>query len=797
MYGLVKDTAVAAGPILEMVSSYKAEQLEYETTEFVGAGMYTGIFGAGMQPVRFECVGTSRRLDIQHVPATVANDDSFEAWLRTTLGVAEKDVRWRAVRKRDDGSTTGHIVFTSDKAKAEAEKMLQAWAATDEAGTGKPMIKHSEREKFCRSFVLTAPGGVTEQAVRHCFGPDRLSKVKNFRAAEASYQLVIQDTTRDPSFFVNALPSGGRPMRVNTAPAKQVSVGGSMLTIGSPIIFFTFGSSQARDTAIFTLQRHPCMQNECCPITFFNKQKQSVYTKSVFPRFQPGKTDSEGGALFNLVAKDRAAADQISSASLSPGWSLKAQASVTVMYPEVHPELEEVAKCTAAKFSVRAVVGKPRDSHGGGKRVVVTLEGQVVADVGAAAAMLWSIVAPVRLSGSNDKQRAMQAEVRAEGLLARWARELGFAFEEDKYGGLQIYGPRQVHGQLLTKLMDYEVGFRKRYTLLSIDDQTNNLFRKGRAGESGLMALKQLFAGKCNVEHRNNLSAIHLLAAPKAPAGVLAEATTYVLQLLEEIGGRTLAEADCVFCTNGRRATHTLSLCGHRHCGCLSQISAGTLVSLPICCPRCATPVTSRDMQSIMEGGFQKLCESVTSAALAADRHTHKWPIVHCPSKSCTGLLDRGKGYRPCHACTKKVCGDCGMVEKDDFHQGRSCSQAAAAKAQFDKEKRELKRRFKRIATQLRGVVEQAEAFVKDSWPTDMPSTSRTDINPGLMVNSPSCQRFLKALKHLGLTGTEDLCVRGFFTWHGTPQMALPLICHNGFDPTKRSGQACGPGEVS
>jgi hypothetical protein len=445
-----------------MLSSYKAEQLEYETTEFVGAGMYTGIFGAGMQPVRFECVGTSRRLDIQHVPATVADDDSFEAWLRTTLGVAEKDVRWRAVRKRDDGSMTGHIVFTSDKAKAEAEKRLQAWAATDEGGTGKPTVKHSEREIFCRSFVLTAPGGVTEQAVGQCFGSDRLSKVKNFKAAEASYQVVIQDTTRDPSFFVNLLPLYGRPTRVTTAPAKQVSVGGRMFTIGTPIIFFTFGSSHTRDTAVSNLQTDPHVQAECSMITFFNKQKQSIFTKSVSPRIQSGNTDSQGGALFNLVAKDRAAADQIASALLPPGWSLKAQASVTVMYPEVHPELEEVAKCTAAKFSVRAVVGKPRDSHGGGKRVVVTLEGQVVADVGAAAVMLSSIVAPVRLSGSNDKQRAMQAEVRTEGLLSRWARELGFAFEEDKRGGLQIYGPRQVHGELLTKLMDYEVGFRKR-----------------------------------------------------------------------------------------------------------------------------------------------------------------------------------------------------------------------------------------------------------------------------------------------------------------------------------------------
>jgi hypothetical protein len=36
---------------------------------------------------------------------------------------------------------------------------------------------------------------------------------------------------------------------------------------------------------------------------------------------------------------------------------------------------------------------------------------------------------------------------------------------------------------------------------------------------------------------------------------------------------------------------------------------------------------------------------------------------------------------------------------------------------------------------------------------------------------------------------------RGFFTFHGTPPTGIKPICTDGFDPKRRAGQACGPGE--
>lgn len=53
-------------------------------------------------------------------------------------------------------------------------------------------------------------------------------------------------------------------------------------------------------------------------------------------------------------------------------------------------------------------------------------------------------------------------------------------------------------------------------------------------------------------------------------------------------------------------------------------------------------------------------------------------------------------------------------------------------------------------------------------------------------------QRFCLGLKRVGIKEAKN----GFFAWHGTStDQGVIGICHDGFDPKRRSGQAYGPGE--
>ena len=51
-------------------------------------------------------------------------------------------------------------------------------------------------------------------------------------------------------------------------------------------------------------------------------------------------------------------------------------------------------------------------------------------------------------------------------------------------------------------------------------------------------------------------------------------------------------------------------------------------------------------------------------------------------------------------------------------------------------------------------------------------------------------QRFQSAWRNLSANQRQTI-----LAFHGTPEQNIQSICNNGFDPTKRSGQACGPGE--
>ena len=97
-------------------------------------------------------------------------------------------------------------------------------------------------------------------------------------------------------------------------------------------------------------------------------------------------------------------------------------------------------------------------------------------------------------------------------------------------------------------------------------------------------------------------------------------------------------------------------------------------------------------------------------------------------------------------------------------------------------------------------VVDRAMIWVQEWWPESLPGIKLIRPNPGLVKGCPAVQRFARAVSKLvsGKVGGSRQAILddGFFGWHGTRSDAgITGICHEGFDPKRRAGQAHGPGE--
>lgn len=205
--------------------------------------------------------------------------------------------------------------------------------------------------------------------------------------------------------------------------------------------------------------------------------------------------------------------------------------------------------------------------------------------------------------------------------------------------------------------------------------------------------------------------------------------------------------------------------CPHRGCG-----GAMSKAAMYQRCPSCNTyscPICHVSNEAFH---MNKSCD-----AFQAD-------LAYCPNPSCQKAVSKQKGYQQCPACNTHGCPSCGAMD-DHHHHHRSCQEYQAEK-----------RRLESFSAFLRPLIKEARDFTQANWPADMPVTNHVHENQSLAGSCPSLQRFLRGKSQLNIT---DLSTRhGFFAWHGTPsEDGVIGICYNGFDPSKRAGQVCGPGE--
>ncbi|KAL0224140.1 hypothetical protein P9112_003530 [Eukaryota sp. TZLM1-RC] len=90
----------------------------------------------------------------------------------------------------------------------------------------------------------------------------------------------------------------------------------------------------------------------------------------------------------------------------------------------------------------------------------------------------------------------------------------------------------------------------------------------------------------------------------------------------------------------------------------------------------------------------------------------------------------------------------------------------------------------------LRRIVTNGIKAISDNW-TPGQTYGPVLHNLGLVQGCPAMQKFCRAVQQEGKQCLNHVV----YAWHGSRFQNLASIFHNGFDPSRRSGQAKGPGE--
>ena len=256
---------------------------------------------------------------------------------------------------------------------------------------------------------------------------------------------------------------------------------------------------------------------------------------------------------------------------------------------------------------------------------------------------------------------------------------------------------------------------------------------------------------------------------------------------------------DCPECgadVDMRRGYHTCGSCYTRVCGACDTTSA-THDSFSTCeeykdfllhairaCPSCRKSMDERrGYHACLFCGVRGCGKCNTTSSLHASRTCAQYQddrqyMASCPRSRCGAHLDTRDKYHTCHGCGHKVCAGCGVYDVR-LHEGMPCENYA-----------ELKK------SEVQQLYRMAEDFCDAEKEKGTLPPYAFHPNP-CVEDHPAYERCRAGLlffeKGKGMPASEN---GGLFGWHGTPtEEGLANICCGGWDTTKRSGQAYGPGE--
>ncbi len=790
--------------VARVLNDKREEMLNYEATVLLGSSAVD--IRAGGEVLKISKSDSLDRTRVRFVqPPGCSTFAEVKAWLVAVTKVGPKDIRWVSVPR--DGKATA--AFASEAVAGRAVKVLGALQNEELENTGRAEDRWGRE---VRAILQATTDDEARRLLASLGYPDvRVDSLDKATKARREREFAVDLFPVPPGWDAEtvrtlAAKAGDKQFRGPILLRESKKLHGNGFLQSAKLIA---ASPEEQAQVVASLQ-------ELAPAALIGAN--IAMAPKVTALAQGGRV--QVSAPFVITFKDQDTADRF--------WQQQQQQQLGAAVSKVSSSVRvsvhnhrafgdlgalasrcaEVAPGIMAKVAPRKTGASAAGRRDDGNDVDVTFSseggGAVPSQLAVAAHKLSNATKPAVIHLSSREQQRFFSEL-AEGEGGGWLQLEGrrrgmivevFRSERDKrmVSRLRIYGASTSLGPLMAEVGERFDGFQYsnntgRYTEVPVPATMRRMF-----GDRSASAAQGLFKELVDswksrgvlVAYLFDRSAIevytHVRTANIHPC------VEEVKGLLRELGSAgdsdrsSSAHKCCVFCSGGRGATplENLMICGHPfHDSCLEAVISEA-TGVPIRCRRCETPVHSKELTADKNQG----------AALSLVR----WGAVEylkakgagfkiCPnSRAGCGNLSLSETYGACAECKAMVCGRCGTVG-NPLHESRTCEDT------------------KRLGS-VHGVLDElyrgAKDFVDKNWDPSLES-----LRPVLVQSIPtvadgtanSVRRFLAGAKALGISLNFSSST-GHYAWHGTgTDEAVVAICENGFDPTRRRGQACGPGE--
>ena len=718
-----------------------------------------------------EQVGIVLKVTLKKLPngKGIKSDDTLKNWLIKEKGITDGDIKWCRFRPCYDhgerliscGSAT--VVLRNEDAANKVRSGCQEEALSEEYS--------SQREEWGRKVRITLPSNTDYSKLKQTYGlPEAASECAHRNDADVhTMKIMYLQRSVTEADIIAILPEYLRPQKLTFQEQKN--------DLQNAHLEFSNSSSM-----------------------------EQAYLQINASRFcQPSKSNRRGAKLIKnshttrIDVTLRSSEDALKACKMLTDNNLTCvgTATVEVVRAKLFRNLDGILADIKTKFEVEIHKRKTQKSP---NNLSITFSSSNPLKCGQAAQNLHSQTTPLFLKIKDRKQQLMLFELKDRGKLQDWATCCGLdvettLFENRKHKdspqeklvySMQVWGPEVAQGNFMAQIADYSDGFENRYYQYPLGLEYAQ-FKRGKKGATSIIKLDE------NLGEDGDISVVHHIQAIEVilhfdvadPIAVKSRVEDDIKKLLLEFGVSHDAQSAarranaCISCKEDG-ASIVFEICGHKMCKSCFSAKAETTAKFPIRCPvpECQTLIYIRDFERTLDKNvFELVCCNSVMEYLQENKHH---PLGRCPVPNCTGILPKQNGYSVCHVCNTWVCCICGTIN-DKCHQDITC------------------KAYRRLKISLRvfninKLFEDAEIFVNDNWKREAGDVLLIERNPGLINGCPSMQKFSKAIIQMG--GISTYNGASFFGWHGTKTMEGVIgICHDGFNPSFRSGQCYGVGE--
>ena len=761
-------------------------------------GPIRATFTNGLVCSSIEIIENALRINLQRVPCR--SYEKLQHWLKAKLDINrhdEKENNFQECTTRgsddddDDDDDDGYeappfyIVLRSAEAFQRATTRLPPhYICPQENLSSSTTGAHmSEKDAWGRQLVLTVPTNSAFMTAKEILNQLTTYALdcRPFGERGRRFQPAVQLTNlpRDADdLFLGQMLQPISPVQISLRQTHKDGTGSSSARV-------IFADDQQCQQAITILQAGLCHQ--AIQITVRSRGSHQLVQKSVTPILTVLKGSERVPQTFLITASNRESALKMYKEiipKIQPSWQIDSSATVTVTHPHLYPDFDQFIAQVASRFKSQVQQQHIDGKHAKGRGMIRCFFNHGTPQQTAlAATMLAQATTPIIIKMSNDRQKQLFDELFSCGLIQQWSDKLKLELTRKDRSDIlvEIRGPQVQQGQLMRQIADYSDTFDKRFHVLELNSTTANFFGRKKLADIQLQNLVDTWTPRgCHVTYIPRKNSIIIYALPETPLTAMDLCEADIKQILSQLsrdGNIIRKKETCVFCGQMSYSTNTFRVCGHSYCRCASTFLAQTF---PLQCHRsdCKKNISLADVSEIFpeREEFMRVCKK--SLQIYLKDHANVHDQLCCPSQMCDGLIKRSRGYQTCLTCGHDVCPSCALID-DDLHQGRTCAERAIVHKMGD---------F------FPSLFKAAEKFARDNWAAPVPPIIRIDYNTALVDQCLSLKRFHKGLENLGHPLPPDLG-RGFFAFHGTAATSIKPICVNGFDPSRRAGQACGIGE--